>query len=540
MYQVFCDDQLIYDPNVPDLLISNAKVTLELNKTGSFTFTIYPSNPYIGYLRKLKSIIRVYQDGYLLFKGRILNDVEGFTKEKKITCEGDLAFLVDSIQRPFDFNGTPTELFTQLINNHNEQVDEAKQFMVGNVTVTDPNNYIARSDTEYTDTLSLITSQLIDTLGGYIFIRHESDGDYIDYLEDFDTLNLQDIEFGKNLLDLTQTIKGEDIATAIIPLGAKLETEDEEGNTQTSDVRLTIASVNNGQDYVYSEEAVEQYGWIFKKVIYDDVTDPTNLMNKGVGYLNETINQSVSIDLSAVDLAGLNKDITNFRIGSYVHVFSLPHNLDQNMLVKKLTVDLFKPSSNKLTLGVSYSTFLDSQVSLNGSMGNIVTQVENITNNFSTNITQIENNVQSTINQSSDEILLKVQQEYYRKDETDSLLSAMSTELNQTSDHFEMVFNEFNQDLENLNSDSTAKFNQMSQYIRFEQGNIILGESGNELTLKIENDKIRFMENQREIAYFTNQKLYITDGEIVKSLKIGSYAFLPRANGNLSFKKVGG
>ena len=102
-----------------------------------------------------------------------------------------------------------------------------------------------------------------------------------------------------------------------------------------------------------------------------------------------------------------------------------------------------------------------------------------------------------------------------------------------------MSFTQFNQDLEDLAGNSTAKFNELSQYIRFEAGNIILGESGNEITLKIENDRITFLENNREIAYFTNSKLYITDAEVTTSLKLGNYAFLPRANGNLAFKKVG-
>lgn len=543
MYQVFCDDNLIYDPTIAELKIASAKVTLELNKTGSFTFTIYPSNPYIGILKKLKSVITVYQDGFMLFRGRILNDKEGFYGEKQITCEGELAFLLDSIQRPFDFTGTPAELFTQLIQNHNGQVEETKQFKVGNITVVDPNDYIARSDTEYTDTLTLINEQLINILGGYVFIRHEADGNYIDYLADFDTLNTQTIEFGKNLLDLSKITKGENIATAVIPLGAKLPNESEgegEGEGTEEDAkRLTIADVNGGLDYVYSQEAVDRYGWIYVTSVFDDVTDPNNLLRKGQEYLSEIINLVVSLELNAVDLAGLNKDISAFRMGSYVKVLSLPHDLDQNMLVKKLSIDLFKPSSNKLTLGISYSSFLDDQVALNGSLGTIVNQINNVQSNFATNITIIENNVQSMINQSSDELLFQVEESYYKKDETDTLISSMSTALKQTSEYFEMLFNEFNQEMNDLNDGSNSKFEEISRYIRFVDGNIVLGEIGNELTLKLEHGRIVFMENMKEIAYFTNQKLYVTDSEVTTSLKIGQFAFIPRENGNLSFKRVG-
>lgn len=87
-------------------------------------------------------------------------------------------------------------------------------------------------------------------------------------------------------------------------------------------------------------------------------------------------------------------------------------------------------------------------------------------------------------------------------------------------------------------SDSDAQFAEIRKYIRFEGGNIILGSSGNELILKIQNDKIVFLENEQEIAYWQNRKFYAVDGEFINSLRLGKFAFLPRANGNLSFKRV--
>jgi len=144
-YKVYSDSSLIFDSNRNDIF--DACVDLELNKTGSFSFIIYPSHPAFDVLQKMKSIITVYQDDYLIFRGRILNDEQGWYNEKQVTCEGELAFLVDSIQRPYDFmsgdkHTTISDLFTFFIANHNLQVeDEEKQFYVGNITVTDPNDY---------------------------------------------------------------------------------------------------------------------------------------------------------------------------------------------------------------------------------------------------------------------------------------------------------------------------------------------------------------------------------------------------------------
>lgn len=134
-------------------------------------------------------------------------DVEG--------AEGELAFLLDSVQRPYDYFGTISGFLNLLIDNHNAQVEEAKWFTVGNVTVADPNDYIVRSNIDYVDIWTELQKKLIDLLGGYIVIRHEGYINYIDYLQDFTLFSPQKITFGKNLLDLKRIRKGADIATAL-------------------------------------------------------------------------------------------------------------------------------------------------------------------------------------------------------------------------------------------------------------------------------------------------------------------------------------
>lgn len=538
MYRVYCDDNLIFDTRIDELKLFKPRVSLELNKIGSFSFTMYPSNPYINSLNKLKSTIIVKQKERIIFRGRILNDVEAFNKSRSFTCESDLAYLLDSIQRPFDFTGSPIELFTFLITEHNKQVEPSKQFKVGNITVTDPNGYIARSDTEYTETLTLINEQLIKSLGGYLNIRYESDGVYIDYLEDFDTLTTQTIEIAKNLTNYSKSQKGEDITTVIIPLGAPVEQETPEGEEPPPQKRLTIESVNGGLDYLENPEAIAKYGRVTRKVIFDDVTEADNLLKKGRDYLSQAINTAVSIELAAVDLANIDESIENFKMGSYVKVKSPIHGIDDMYLVKKLSIDIEKPIQSKLTLGVTYMTFTESTVSTGKQYSGIVNTVTKIESNFDANVANIENLVYSLINQASNEIVMTVGEKFTSKDETSELMSEIETIMTQTKESFEFTFKQFDQTINDLNDSNNAQFSQIEKYIRFEDGNIILGEAGNELTLKIENDKISFIENFKEVAYFSNQKLYITDAEILKSLRIGNFAFIPRANGNLSFKKV--
>lgn len=531
MYKVYCDDYLIFDTHLDAYKIINPKLNLELNKAGAFEFTIYPNHPNFNKLQKMKSIVTVYQDGDLIFRGRILNDDEGFHSEKQVSCEGELAFFVDSIQRPYEFSGSPTTLFEQLINNHNSQVSTERQFKVGNVTVTDPNDYIARSDTQYLNTWDSLNQKLVTPLGGYLIVRHETDGNYIDWIADFNVLSNQTIEFGKNLLDFNKSVKGEDIATAIIPLGAKLSDDGEE--------RLTIAAINDGVDYVYDQTAVDRYGWIFKTVVWDDVTVPQNLMRKANAYLGSAVNLVSSLELSSVDLAGIGQDVNAFKLGVYVKVLSIPHNLDTNFLVKKMQIYLCSPQSNKLTLGTTYSTFTEENNSAIKAQGEVIQNVAGeLRKNISGAIADIEQRTSSTIEQSATEILSQVRDDYYLKSETDQLIESQSTQLTQTKNEFEFKFNQFSQDINDVMTGTDAKFADISKYIRFVDGNIILGEVGNELMLRIENDKITFLESGAEIAYWKNRKFYAVDGEFINSLRLGNFAFLPRSNGNLTFKKV--
>lgn len=117
--------------------------------------------------------------------------------------------------------------------------------------------------------------------------------------------------------------------------------------------------------------------------------------------------------------------------------------------------------------------------------------------------------------------------------------ATVSTQFEQTATDYTFLFNTLIENINTTAEGNSEKFAEISKYIRFEDGNIILGESNNELILKIQNDKISYQQNGSEVAYFSNNQLYVTKIEITDSLKIGNFIFVPRNNGNTSFKKVG-
>ena len=359
MYQIFADDTLIYDSTLEDFKIGKGSVELEVDKSGSCVFSLYPGHFFYDKFVRLKTVITVYKFGRIIFRGRVLNDETNYWNNKVITCEGERGFLQDSFIRPYTFSGTPEALFEKFIVEHNAQVDKFKRFKVGQVTVKDPNGYIARSNSGYNTAYDNLNSRLIeDSLGGHFVITHDEDGDQtptLNYLADFTHKASQVVEFGANLKNYTRTVNAENVATAIIPLGHEVD----DGNDETENPRLTIASVNGGKDYVYSPEAVEERGWIFAVVEWDDVTEPENLKKKAEAYLEELVQQSITIELNAIDLHLLDKNIESFSLGDYVRVISPPHNLDMTLLCSKQTFDLLRPDNDVLVLGRTFSTLTD-------------------------------------------------------------------------------------------------------------------------------------------------------------------------------------
>lgn len=522
MWKVYCDNNLIFDNKIEALKIFNPTLDIEVNKAGSFTFTIYPSNSHYGKLKKLKSIISVYKKNKLVFRGRILNDTSLFHNEKQVTCEGELAFFIDTQQRYTAQTLTIGDFLRLLLDSHNSYVEEEKSFKLGNVWAS--SETIEVEGANYCTTLEAL-QMLIEKHGGYLWVRHEEDGVYLDYLEDFNVLSNQSIEFGKNLLDFNQITKGEEIATAIIPLGKD---------------NITIESVNNGVDYIYNEKAVEQYGFICKTVQFNNIVNKNDLLKEAQKYLDEAINLVVSLELTAIDLAGLNADFNSFELGTYVQVKSKPHGIDTKFLTKRISINLLNPKSNKLVLGTTYKTFTEQSFASMNSQKEIYNTIQGVVvkDDLNEAIRETEEKTYSVMNQSADEILFKVSQDYVLKDEQQTLIETMNTEFEQTNQSFEFRFNQFIQDLENVNQGTNAQFQEISKYIRFIDGNIVLGQENNLLGLKLTNERIEFLVDGNVIAYFSNRNLVVANGEFEETLKLGNFAFVPRTDGSLSFKKV--
>ena len=351
MYIVKIDNEKVFDPRIDELTLIEPVVELEENNAGSFSFIIYSTHPFYNKIKRRKSIVTVYEDADIIFQGMVYELEEDFYKNKRVYCEGELSYLNDSVQRPAEYHDmTVRGLLETYINNHNAQVEQEKQFKLGMVTVHDSNNSIF-CYTNMETTIECIKEDLIDDYGGIIRVRYENGDKYIDYITEKE-VNTNDhvIRLGENLIDYKSNINSLDIATAIIPLGSKLDSSP----IEELDIRLDIKEVNNGLDYVYDPVAVNTFGWIYKTVIWDNVNDTSILKNKGEKYLSDIQFDKLVIEIKAVELS--------LRLSEQIRIVSKPHGLkDKYFRLTKQTINLNNPENNTITLGKEEHISLSAQ-----------------------------------------------------------------------------------------------------------------------------------------------------------------------------------
>lgn len=352
-FRVYVDGNIFYHPNLSKLAITEAKVKEDAENIDSFTLSAPYNHPYIDSIKPMASVIVCMKGEKVVFEGRALDNGSDFYNTHTWTCESALAYLKDTMQPPFSYKGTLKGLFEQFIAVHNKAVEKQKQFKVGNITVIDDNDYVSYSSSDYSITMEAIKNKLINTHGGYLMVRYESDGKYLDYLSEFKQKSVQKVEYGKNITDVKIKSDHTERITALIPLGAKKKIKDEDGNEKESDERVDITSVNDGKNYVSDENAIKEIGWIWKSEVWDDVTLPSNLLRKAKARLSDLVNGVTSIQLTIIDESDTGADIGDIHARMYVECVSKPHGIDGTYLCISRTRDYLNPSENTITIGAS-------------------------------------------------------------------------------------------------------------------------------------------------------------------------------------------
>lgn len=541
LFRVFVDGQLFYHPQLSQLAITKAQVKEDAENIDSLALSAPFNHPYLSLVRPMASTIVCKKDDRIVFEGRALDEGSDLYNTHTWVCESCLAYLKDTIQPPYDYQGTLKGLLEYFVSEHNKNVEDKKKFTVGNVTVTDDNDYVHYSSTDFSVTLDAIRSKLLKTHGGYLSVRYTENGRLLDYLADFSEYSVQTVEFGRNLLNVALSMDHAERATTLIPLGAKIKTIDEMGNEVETDERVGIAAVNDGKNYIFDDAAVKEIGWIWATEIWEDVTLPANLLRKAQTRLPELSKGIVSMELTIVDESDTGADIGDIHARQYVDCLSPPHGIDGRYLCVSKTTDYLNPANNTITIGASGVRLTSASVRQEQNISALEDELLGTTREINGSISSLAVNLHecySEITKTSEQIGMAVREEYITRSDLAAIQADFETSITQSSTEIRM---DFTQEVSELRG--TVANNQMllEEYIRFKGALIELGKVGNAFTAELSNVELAFKENGQKIAYISNQILVITNAEIRNKLSLGNesrgwFDFIPRANGNLSIK----
>lgn len=332
--------------------ISGGKVAKSINAVDSFSFTIYPNNAGYDLLKPLTTAVKVYDESTDkdIFIGRVLKCPDSMDERglicRKVTCEGRLGWLYDSVQPYIEYKmvGIRTVL-SAFLSKHNSQVGADKRIELGQVTVTASNNYTYTAN--WDKTMDVIADKLIGKFGGEIQLRDKGGKVYLDYLENIGHGTDTTIELAVNLKTISRGVDETAVITRLYPLGAKLT---------DSEKRLTIGTVNGGKDYIEDSSLVAKYGVISGTQIWDDVTLASNLLSKGKEYLKSVNRAKVQYQITALDLSRIDKHIEQFELGCWYRVKNSIMGIDEDLRIVGISIDLDNPQASQLTFGDRFET----------------------------------------------------------------------------------------------------------------------------------------------------------------------------------------
>lgn len=182
----------------------------------------------------------------------------------------------------------------------------------------------------------------------------------------------------------------------------------------------------------------------------------------------------------------------------------------------------------------SAKTYADAQIKVTADSinQNVSKKFESASDETTDKLTELRQEVNSNIEQTGEAIKSSVYEKVYMKDDVDTLLSSVNTEVEQTKTSWQVTFNQLVKQLNDYSDGSDAAFDEIRKYIRFEDGNILLGNSSSPLILRIRNDRIQFLQNGYEVAYISDQRMYNTTCEIINQLRIADSAWTVETNSN--------
>lgn len=391
---------LLYRPNDPQALVLSPKLTREVSKGGSLVFTMTRDHAQYDMLQKLSTVVQVRRDGKEIWRGRVLKHEADFYNRRVVYCEGALSYFNDSSITPFNYKGTLRQFLQHLIDAHNDQVkSKMKCFQLGTVTAALGNLVVQFGDADqygvgedYGKVWDILDKLVLKVFGGYFYCSFDAATglnvlNYCDQAVEAKRQTAQKIEYGRNLLNLSETTDATDLYTRIYPIGNKhtvdtskwyyklmwwrdpsKDKHEERWGIMEADA-ATVAqylpasgySYNLEQGWIQNDTAVQKFG-IITRIVELDTDSANDTFAAGVQALQQNYAMKTSYVIRAVDLVDAGYDTDRLDFSMYSHIVSAPHSVDAVMLCTKLVEPLEKPAQKEFTFGMTRRTLTDRQV----------------------------------------------------------------------------------------------------------------------------------------------------------------------------------
>lgn len=383
-YKLLYDKQILFDVYTGDY-VTDAQLSMSVNTTSYFDFTISLTHSLYNIVAEHAGIVELYFDDAKLFSGEITKISVDLDGNKDITCTGALDYLSYTLVRPYSTIDGEADLlapssvdgyFNWLIEQHNKHcLDSRKHFSVGvnQGNLLDNNNYIYRASSTLPTTSSEIEDKILNSVGGYLYVRYKDDVNILDLYADAHEVNTQIIDFGVNITDFVKTTSTDDQYTAVIATGYTPDPPEDDPQKKMNPINLE-GCVDGGTPYsptivkmgdvIYDVNAVARYGYKEYHVSNDDITTYDGLLQYACKVLTKLLSPSLSVSVKAVDLSLYMKDkYEHMQIGQAVRVRSKLHNIDEYLVVNSITLDMNNPENTEYELGETYDTLTGQQSS---------------------------------------------------------------------------------------------------------------------------------------------------------------------------------
>lgn len=401
---------LLYRPNDPQALVLSPKLTREVSKGGSLVFTMTRDHAQYDMLQKLSTVVQVRRDGKEIWRGRVLKHEADFYNRRVVYCEGALSYFNDSSITPFNYKGTLRQFLQHLIDAHNDQVkSKMKCFQLGTVTAALDNLVVQFGDADqygvgedYGKVWDILDKLVLKVFGGYFYCGFDAATgynvlNYCDQAVEAKRQTAQKIEYGRNLLNLSETTDATDLYTRIYPIGNKhtvdtykwyyklmwwrdpsKDKHEERWGIMEADA-ATVAqylpasgySYNLEEGWIQNDTAVQKFG-IITRIVELDTDSANDTFAAGVQALQQNYAMKTSYVIRAVDLVDAGYDTDRLDFSMYSHIISKPHSVDAVMLCTKLVEPLEKPAQKEFTFGMTRRTLTDRQVANMGTTNLLV------------------------------------------------------------------------------------------------------------------------------------------------------------------------